>query len=140
MTARIGFKTTFDAAHRLHKHEGKCFNLHGHTYNVEVVFSGPVNENGMVLDFADLKQKTEIALAAWDHSLILDSHDPLSGVLLDNEIPLNVVLMDDEPTVENMILLIQKDIRFQFADVSIELVSIKVFETPNCWAELQEEY
>ena len=43
---------TFEAAHQLPWHPGKCRNLHGHGYRLEVTVEGPVNDDGMVLDFA----------------------------------------------------------------------------------------
>src|SRR5699024_10237212 len=47
---------TFDAAHHLHCYEGKCKNLHGHTYKVIFGISGFVDEIGIVIDFGDIKQ------------------------------------------------------------------------------------
>lgn len=47
---------TFDAAHHLHLYEGKCKNLHGHTYRLVITVSGFINEIGLVIDFADLKR------------------------------------------------------------------------------------
>lgn len=53
---------TFDAAHQLPNHSGKCRRLHGHTYRVRFEFTGevkPVNgsaDEGMVVDFYDIKQ------------------------------------------------------------------------------------
>ena len=46
---------TFDAAHYLPNYYGKCENLHGHTYRLQVTVEGPVLSNGMVVDFVLLK-------------------------------------------------------------------------------------
>lgn len=64
---------TFDAAHFLTKYHGKCERLHGHTYKLEITLEGPVQENGMVLDFALLKRvvKTQV-LDKFDHHCIND--------------------------------------------------------------------
>jgi len=62
---------SFAAAHQLPNHLGKCKNLHGHTWKLEVCFYGRVNEDGMVIDFGllkDLVNKTVIDLL--DHSLL----------------------------------------------------------------------
>lgn len=55
---------TFDAAHHLHCYEGKCKNLHGHTYKVVFGISGYVNEIGLAIDFGDIKEiwKNEIEI------------------------------------------------------------------------------
>jgi 6-pyruvoyltetrahydropterin/6-carboxytetrahydropterin synthase len=59
---------TFEAAHRLAWHPGKCRNLHGHSYRLEVTVAGPLDSNGVVVDFDLL---TEIVgrevIEQWDH-------------------------------------------------------------------------
>ncbi len=63
----------FQAAHLLPNHPGKCRNLHGHTYRLEVLCEGPVDpESGMVLDFADLKAIAAEILEPFDHRVIND--------------------------------------------------------------------
>jgi 6-pyruvoyltetrahydropterin/6-carboxytetrahydropterin synthase len=56
---RIRKLFTFEAAHVLPHHGGKCARPHGHSYRLEVVVSGPLREDGpdrgMVMDFADVK-------------------------------------------------------------------------------------
>lgn len=47
---------TFDAAHALTRYYGKCENLHGHTFTLHVTVEGPVDENGLVIDFIVLKR------------------------------------------------------------------------------------
>lgn len=77
---------TFDAAHQLGHHEGKCHNLHGHTYRVECTAIGRLVEDesrsdyGMVVDFAFLKEvyKAEID-SKCDHALILGT-EPLPWI------------------------------------------------------------
>ncbi len=74
----ISKEFTFDMAHRLALHSGKCQNLHGHTYRLQVFLSGEKNGQGMVTDFADLKSlvKTEI-VEKLDHSTAVWSNDEL---------------------------------------------------------------
>jgi 6-pyruvoyltetrahydropterin/6-carboxytetrahydropterin synthase len=63
----------FDAAHQLPFHKGKCKNLHGHTYRLEVQVRRPVDEFGMVMDFSDIKAivKSRI-IDACDHKFLND--------------------------------------------------------------------
>lgn len=62
---------TFDAAHRLEKYRGKCERLHGHTYRVRITVVGIPDEEGMVIDFVELKQLvTERVLSLLDHSYL----------------------------------------------------------------------
>jgi len=60
MKYRVGKQFMFDAAHQLPKHDGKCRNLHGHTYRVEVAVSGEAitrgPKSGMVVDFGEINR------------------------------------------------------------------------------------
>lgn len=46
---------TFDAAHFLKNYKGKCENLHGHTYRLRITIDGPLQKNGLVMDFVEIK-------------------------------------------------------------------------------------
>lgn len=64
---------TFDAAHFLTKYHGKCENLHGHTYRLRVTVEGEIGEEGMVVDFLDLKKLVkEKILDKFDHRNLND--------------------------------------------------------------------
>jgi 6-pyruvoyltetrahydropterin/6-carboxytetrahydropterin synthase len=59
---------TFEAAHRLVWHPGKCRNLHGHSYRLEVTVSGPLDGNGVVVDFDHLSEIVHReVIDQWDH-------------------------------------------------------------------------
>jgi len=63
----------FDAAHRIIDYSGKCENLHGHTYKLTVTITGELKSDGMVLDFAILKQIVEEnVLERLDHKYLND--------------------------------------------------------------------
>mgnify|MGYP001598046069 CR=1 FL=1 len=64
---------TFDAAHFLTKYHGKCENLHGHTYRLRVTVEGEIGEEGMVVDFLELKKIVkEKVLDKFDHHNLND--------------------------------------------------------------------
>jgi len=64
---------TFDAAHRLIQYHGKCEALHGHTYRLAVVLKGFPDEEGMVLDFVELKKLVKhTILSRLDHAYLND--------------------------------------------------------------------
>lgn len=73
MRTVVAREFTFDASHQLPNHNGKCRNLHGHTYTVWVAVSGPVHPHdgepreGMVVDFGDLKQVMKSCIDKLDH-------------------------------------------------------------------------
>ena len=59
---------TFEAAHRLPWHSGKCRNLHGHSYRLDVTVAGPLDDNGVVIDFDRLREIVDHSvIASWDH-------------------------------------------------------------------------
>lgn len=63
---RLGVTETIDCAHLLPGHP-KCGQLHGHTYTVEVVVQGETGDDGMVLDFAELRAQIRQVLGQYDH-------------------------------------------------------------------------
>jgi len=66
---RVTCTFTFEAAHRLAWHSGKCRNLHGHSYRLDVTVAGPLDENGVVVDFDHLKAVVEREVVGpWDHT------------------------------------------------------------------------
>lgn len=75
----ITTRVEFSAAHRLMHHKGKCANIHGHNYIVEVTLSGVCKTpTGMFVDFGDVRQRVAKWVDDhWDHALLLNSADPL---------------------------------------------------------------
>lgn len=65
-------KRDFSAAHKLYNYEGNCANLHGHTWNVEVIFQVP-SDVDMVYDFRDLKDAVDDVLP--DHKYLNECYD-----------------------------------------------------------------
>ena len=69
----VGKEFVFHAAHKLTDYNGKCENLHGHSYRLSVAVEGPVEDNGMVMDFADIGRIVqEKVLSRLDHSYLND--------------------------------------------------------------------
>ena len=63
----------FAAAHQLREFEGKCENLHGHNWKVEVCVAGrELEDNGLLLDFRLIKKATEEILDRLDHQFLND--------------------------------------------------------------------
>ncbi|GIW22381.1 MAG: 6-carboxy-5,6,7,8-tetrahydropterin synthase [Candidatus Sericytochromatia bacterium] len=67
----LSIELEFCAAHILKGHKGKCSNLHGHNYKVEVCISGnKLNEIGILLDFADIKESVNKVIEKLDHKYL----------------------------------------------------------------------
>ncbi len=74
MKMKLGIIDHIDSAHYLPEH-GKCGRVHGHTYKIEVVIEGEKNENGMIMDFYEIKKTVKEVLAEYDHVLLNDLLD-----------------------------------------------------------------
>ncbi|WP_028399353.1 6-carboxytetrahydropterin synthase QueD [Ectobacillus panaciterrae] len=121
---------TFDAAHHLHCYEGKCKNLHGHTYKVVFGISGYVNEVGLAIDFGDIKEiwKNEIEVYL-DHRYLNETLPPM------NTTAENMVVW----IFEKMDEALQKGERpLQYKGARTEFV--RLYETPTSYAEMRREW
>ena len=67
----LTIKSSFSAAHRLINYKGKCENLHGHNWKVQVSIAAKELDNqGMVIDFRKIKQKLNRILVKLDHGYL----------------------------------------------------------------------
>lgn len=129
---RITKQYSFEAAHRLEAHEGKCRNLHGHSYRVQVEFAGNVNtagpSSGMVVDFGDVSKILNAIIFEVDHKFLC-AHDnentPLADALKGRE---EVVLDIPTSTAENLVEWFAIRIQ-QFSWDPATLESVTVWET-----------
>lgn len=121
---------TFDAAHHLHGYEGKCKNLHGHTYKVIFGISGYPNEIGMTIDFGDIKEiwKNEIEIYL-DHRYVNETLPPM------NTTAENMVVWMYEKTVK---ALNRSENKEKYAGIQVEF--IRLYETPTAYAEVRREW
>ena len=95
---------TFCAGHRLVGHEGKCRNLHGHNYSLEIYVTGQEqDEIGRILDFKKLKQSVNGWIDEnWDHTFILWEKDDNGISAIKSSEPHRLYELDSNPTAENM--------------------------------------
>lgn len=131
---RNDIEITFDSAHRLYNYEGKCHNLHGHTYTAIIKLeSETLRGAGFVLDFGEVKTWLRGWIDAyWDHATLLKYDDPLIRVLGSHT---QTYAMGEEPTAENMAKALFCEVREEirkYDDVRVSSVGIK--ETPTTTA------
>lgn len=121
---------TFDAAHHLHAYDGKCMNLHGHTYKVIFGISGFLDDRGLMIDFGDIKdiwkKKIEIYL---DHKYLNETLPPM------NTTAENMVVWIYEKMKES---LNNQDRQQQYLGARVEFV--RLYETPTSYAEARREW
>jgi len=131
----------FDMAHVLLNYPGKCKNIHGHTYRLEVTVIGALcNEKtspkkGMLIDFSDFKNLIqEEIISRWDHALMI--HQDSDPILL-NVLKINyekIIVVPFQPTTENMICELATIIK-TILPSDLQLFSLKLYETEKSFAE-----
>jgi len=139
-------KLEFDAGHRIPDHNSQCRNLHGHRYTLEITLTGQVVEhdgqadNGMIMDFSDVKNLARESLVdLWDHAFLVYEKDTQVKDFLDTLPNHKTVVLNRVPTVENLAKIafdILKPVYQDRYSTGLSLSKIKLFETPNCWAEI----
>ena len=139
---RITKMFSFEAGHALHGYDGKCKNLHGHSYHLEVTVIGtPIADtnnvkHGMVIDFGDLKKIVkEDIVDVFDHSMVFNKNTPHVDMANDLKgLGHHVLLVDYQPTTEMMIIDFAEKIKRRLPD-TIQLHSLKLQETATSYAQ-----
>ena len=124
---------SFDSAHFLKGYEGKCSNIHGHRWTVEVtVASEDIKKEGqirgMVVDFKNLKEDLNQLADELDHSLVIEEgslKEKTREALLDEEF--RIVELPFRPTAENLAEYFYDEME----EKGYQIVLVKVYETPN---------
>jgi 6-pyruvoyltetrahydropterin/6-carboxytetrahydropterin synthase len=139
-------KLEFDAGHRIPDHRSQCRNLHGHRYVIEITLQGDVVETegapdcGMVMDFADVKSLAMAHLVdRWDHAFLVYEGDVAVREFLDSMPGHKTVVFDRIPTVENLAEVafeVLANVYDAHYGVNLRLQRVRLYETPNCWADV----
>lgn len=121
---KLGVSSHFNAAHFLPRYKGRCENMHGHTYKVEMVVVGEKDkESEFMVDFAVMKKLLEEVLSKVDHNLL-------------NEII-------EYPTAENIALFLREEIEKKLKDSNgnsrVKLHSVKVWEGEGKWVMVESD-
>jgi 6-pyruvoyltetrahydropterin/6-carboxytetrahydropterin synthase len=113
----------FSSAHQLRGYKGKCENLHGHNYKIEIFARGAeLNNIGLLIDFGDLKKAADEVTNYLDHRNI-------------NELP----PFDEElnPSAENLARFILEYIASRLDDERVQIYKVRCYETPTSVATYQ---
>ena len=139
---RITKQFSFETGYALFGYDGKCQNVHGHSYKLSVTVIGkPITDSknvkyGMVIDFTDLKKIVrEEIVDVFDHATVFNQNTP--HIELANELikrDHHVILVDYQPTSENMVIDFAKKIKNRLPS-NITLHSLRLQETESSFAE-----
>lgn len=131
---------SFDSAHFLNGYNGKCANLHGHTWKLEVEVCGSTlvaegEKRGMLIDFSDLKRAVRTLADRFDHTLIYEAgslSDRALSVLTEEGFSLTAFPL--RPTAENFAKYFYKEL-----SGSLPVRRVTVYETPDNCAVYEED-
>ena len=105
-----------EAAHYLRGYQGKCENVHGHTYGVIVRLRGTDLDNiGLVCDFTDVKRYLDQILDKYDHKLLNDIA-PFDQI---------------NPSAENIASTVGREMQNQLSGLPVTLAAVEVWENPQ---------
>ena len=113
----VMIERNFSSAHQLRGYRGKCENLHGHNYKIEIYARGrELNNVGLLVDFVELKEAADEVVTFLDHKNI-------------NELP----PFDAElnPSAENLARFILERVAARIDDARVQVYKVRCFETPT---------
>lgn len=139
---RITKRFSFETGHALYGYDGKCKNVHGHSYHLDVTVIGtPISDNthvkyGMVIDFGDLKKiVNEEIVDVFDHVTVFNKNTPHLEIAKElQKRGSSVLLVDYQPSSEMMVIDFAKRITPRLPQ-NIILHSLKLQETATSFAE-----
>ena len=119
----ISVKSHYDSAHFLRNYHGKCERLHGHRYEVEAAFSfEQLGAGGMAYDFSDAKRALRGVTDELDHQNLNDL----------------TAFREIETSAENQARFIFDELKARLGEIAPNLLYVRVWETPNQWAQYSE--
>jgi 6-pyruvoyltetrahydropterin/6-carboxytetrahydropterin synthase len=119
----VMIERNFSSAHQLRGYRGKCENLHGHNYRIEIYARGrELDKTGLLVDFVELKAAADEVVGYLDHRNI-------------NELP----PFDEElnPSAENLARYILERVASRVGDERVQVYKVRCFETPTSVATYQ---
>ena len=138
MIIRVTKEFDFEAAHALDGYNGKCKDIHGHSYHLCVTVKGePISDSnnpklGMVIDFSDIKKILKEKIEPqFDHRLLLHHSSRFAGIEKIND---RVRYVDYQPTCENMMIEIVEVFKKELPS-EVTLVKVSLRETANSYSE-----
>jgi 6-pyruvoyltetrahydropterin/6-carboxytetrahydropterin synthase len=135
MNSRIYKQVYFDASHRLLHYQGKCANLHGHRWRVEVWIEGKIDSvSGILVDYNEIKTIVD----RFDHQIMLNENDPMVSCIRQFQ---PVITTPGDPTSELLAGIIMDQINGHCSEAGkvARVVRIRVWESDTCYAELGHE-
>jgi len=121
----VMIERNFSSAHQLRGYKGKCENLHGHNYKIEIYARGrELNHIGLLVDFVELKEAADDLVTYLDHKNL-------------NE--LEPFVTEQNPSAENVARFVLERLAARLDDDRVKIYKVRCFETPTSVATYQVE-
>lgn len=135
MLVKVAKDFRWEMGHRLMSHPGLCRNLHGHSYRVSVEFEGTLDDQGMVVDYGEIKTWVEPIVQQLDHAMMLQATDPFADYLCDQG--QKVVILNEPPTAENIAIYFGDRLKSVFSEKpNIVRLTVTIYETATATAQV----
>jgi 6-pyruvoyltetrahydropterin/6-carboxytetrahydropterin synthase len=132
---KIARQFFWEMGHRLPFHTGGCANIHGHSYQLWVELEGFPDENGMVLDYGDMKRLVRPLIDRLDHAFMCDERDELMTSFLKTT-PFKVCYVPFHSTAENIAGYLADELWQLFAVIpAVHALCLRLQETDHSYAE-----
>ena len=113
----VMIERNFSSAHQLRGYRGKCENLHGHNYKIEIYARGrELNHIGLLVDFVELKQAADELVTYLDHKNLND---------------LEPFVTEQNPSAENVARFCLEKLAAKLNDNRVQIYKVRCFETPT---------
>ena len=113
----VMIERNFSSAHQLRGYRGKCENLHGHNYKIEIYARGrELNNIGLLVDFVELKEAADELVTYLDHKNL-------------NE--LEPFVVEQNPSAENVARFVLEKLAAKINDERVQIFKVRCFETPT---------
>jgi 6-pyruvoyltetrahydropterin/6-carboxytetrahydropterin synthase len=120
----VAITKSFSAAHKLAAIGGKCEELHGHNFRVEVTVAAPdLNSAGILIDFRDVKKWLQEILDCLDHKHL-------------NEL---IFFNKTNPSSENIARYIYGEMKLKAASSEVNVARVKVWESESAAVTYRED-
>lgn len=135
---KIAKEFSWEMGHRLTFHKGKCRNIHGHSYKMMIEFTGESDDDGMVLDYYDVKEKIQPFVDELDHAFMVKEDDTELLNFLKQSGYLHVIV-NFESTAENICVYFLNKVKEADLPSNILKIKVRILETENTYAEEEIE-
>ena len=137
--AEIGKEFRWEMGHRLPLHEGGCRNVHGHSYRMHVSVTGELDENGMVVDYFDLREIVDPLIERIDHAFLCDTSDTDMLAFLEKH-EMKRVIVNFPSTAENIARwLLDQVVEPLQRYKNLKTIAVRLHETERTYAEVKFE-